>query len=43
MPTPSVLAHFQELDDPRVGLATRHELLVIVAVAVCAVICGAGT
>jgi hypothetical protein len=43
MPTLSVLAHFQELDDPRVGPATRHQLLGIVAVAVCAVICGADT
>ncbi|MGH8573545.1 MAG: ISAs1 family transposase, partial [Gammaproteobacteria bacterium] len=43
MPTPSILAHFQELDDPRVSPATRHQLLGIVAIAVCAVICGADT
>jgi predicted transposase YbfD/YdcC len=41
MPTPSILAHFQELGDPRVSPATRHHLLDIVAIAVCAVICGA--
>jgi predicted transposase YbfD/YdcC len=42
-PTTSILAHFQGLDDPRVGPATRHQLLDIVAIAVCAVICGADT
>jgi predicted transposase YbfD/YdcC len=42
-PTPSILAHFQALDDPRVSPATRHKLLDIVAIAVCAVICGADT
>jgi predicted transposase YbfD/YdcC len=40
-PTASILAHFQELDDPRVSPATRHQLLDIVAIALCAVICGA--
>jgi predicted transposase YbfD/YdcC len=43
MPTTSLLAHFQDLDDPRVSPATRHQLLDIVAIAVCAVICGADT
>ena len=43
MPTTSILAHFQELDDPRVSPATRHQLLDIVAIALCAVICGADT
>lgn len=40
-PTTSILAHFQNLDDPRVSPATRHQLLDVVAIAVCAVICGA--
>lgn len=40
-PTLSVLEHFQHLDDPRISPATRHELLDIVAIALCAVICGA--
>jgi len=43
MPTTSILAHFQELDDPRISPATRHQLLDIVAIALCAVICGADT
>lgn len=43
MPTTSLFAHFQDLDDPRVSPATRHQLLDIVAIAVCAVICGADT
>jgi predicted transposase YbfD/YdcC len=43
MPTTSVLAHFHHLDDPRVSPATRHQLLDIVAIALCAVICGADT
>lgn len=42
-PTPSILAHFQELEDPRISPATRHQLLDIVAIAICAVICGADT
>jgi predicted transposase YbfD/YdcC len=43
MPTPSLLTHFQELADPRISPATRHHLLDIVAIALCAVICGADT
>jgi predicted transposase YbfD/YdcC len=42
-PTPKILTHFQTLDDPRVSPATRHQLLDIVAIAICAVICGADT
>ena len=38
-----MLAHFQDLQDPRVSPATRHQLLDIVAIALCAVICGADT
>ena len=46
MPTPataSMVAHFQELEDPRIRPATRHPLLDMVAIAMCAVICGADT
>jgi predicted transposase YbfD/YdcC len=43
MPTTSILAHFHELEDPRISPATRHQLLDIVAIALCAVICGADT
>jgi predicted transposase YbfD/YdcC len=46
MPSPppaSILAHFAAVDDPRVSPATRHHLLDIVAIALCAVICGADT
>lgn len=42
-PAPSILAHFASLDDPRAGPAIRHELRDIVAIALCAVICGADT
>ena len=41
--TTSILAHFQDVDDPRISPATRHKLLDIVAIAICAVICGADT
>ncbi len=43
MPTTSILAHFQDLDDPRVSPATRHQLLDIVTIGLCAVLCGADT
>jgi predicted transposase YbfD/YdcC len=46
MPAPpiaTIVAHFQELEDPRVSPATRHHLLDIVAIALCAVLCGADT
>jgi predicted transposase YbfD/YdcC len=35
--------HFGELPDPRIERAKRHELLDIVTIAICAVICGADT
>jgi predicted transposase YbfD/YdcC len=38
---PTVLAHFAELEDPRVERTKRHPLLSVVAVALCGVICGA--
>lgn len=33
--------HFADLPDPRTGRATRHRLLDLVTIAVCAVVCGA--
>jgi predicted transposase YbfD/YdcC len=36
-------AHFGDLPDPRVERARRHELLDIIVIALCAVICGADT
>lgn len=35
--------HFEELQDPRVERSRRHELLDIVVIAICGVICGADT
>ena len=37
----SILTHFRALDDPRLARSRRHDLLNIVAIAICAVICGA--
>ena len=37
----SILDHFRDLDDPRIERSKRHQLLDIVAIAICAVICGA--
>jgi predicted transposase YbfD/YdcC len=37
----SFQAHFAALPDPRTGPATRHALLDVVTIAVCAVVCGA--
>lgn len=42
-PTPSIVPHFADLEDPRISPATRHQLLDIVVIALCAVICGADT
>jgi predicted transposase YbfD/YdcC len=42
-PSASILTHFAHLDDPRVSPATRYRLLDIVAIAVCAIVCGADT
>ena len=42
-PTASSVAHFQDLEDPRISPATRHQLLDIVAIALCAILCGADT
>jgi predicted transposase YbfD/YdcC len=37
----SLQAHFEEFPDPRIGPAKRHELLDILMIAVCAMLCGA--
>src|SRR5918999_2369780 len=37
----AIRAHFAALPDPRVDRTKRHELLDIVTIALCAVICGA--
>ena len=36
-----IMEHFQELTDPRIERAKRHNLLDIVALTICAVVCGA--
>lgn len=38
-----MMAHFEGLEHPRIEYATRHELLAIVAIALCVVIRGADT
>lgn len=38
---PAILSHFADLDDPRVERTRLHNLLDIVGIALCAVICGA--
>ena len=40
-PGASIMDHFQDLDDPRIERSKRHQLLDIVVIAICAVICGA--
>lgn len=37
----TILTHFADLPDPRIDRAKRHDLLAIVTIARCAVICGA--
>lgn len=39
--SPSLLSHFADLEDPRIERTKEHQLLNIVAIAICAVICGA--
>jgi hypothetical protein len=38
-----LLEHFKELEDPRVGYLLKHQLLDIIALTICAVVCGADT
>src|SRR5436309_1356693 len=40
-PTLAIQTHFANLEDPRIDRTRRHELMDIVVIAVCAVICGA--
>jgi predicted transposase YbfD/YdcC len=36
-----ITEHFGKVSDPRIGNATRHKLIDIIVIAICAVICGA--
>jgi hypothetical protein len=40
-PGTSIVVHFASLEDPRVERTKLHPLVSIVAIALCAVICGA--
>ena len=40
-PKATILDHFAELDDPRVERTRHHKLVDILAIAICATICGA--
>ena len=40
-PKATILDHFAELDDPRVERTRRYKLVDILAIAICATICGA--
>ncbi len=40
-PQPTIVTHFAQVSDPRTGNAKLHELLDILVIALCAVICGA--
>ena len=40
-PAASIQTHFASLSDPRVSRTKRHNLLDILVIAICAVICGA--
>ena len=40
-PKATILDHFAELDDPRVERTRHHKLVDIIAIAICATICGA--
>ena len=42
-PTVSILDHFAEVEDPRVEYLVDHQLIEIIAIALCAVIAGADT
>ena len=42
-PVVTLATFFTDLDDPRHSLGRRHELLDIVVIAICAIICGADT
>jgi predicted transposase YbfD/YdcC len=40
-PALSIQAHFADLEDPRIDRTRRHDLMDILVIAICAVICGA--
>lgn len=40
-PTPSILHHFSDIEDPRTNLHKKHQLSDILFITICAVICGA--
>ena len=40
-PKATILVHFADLDDPRMERTRRHQLVDIIAIAICATICGA--
>ena len=40
-PASKITEYFGKLSDPRIGNATRHKLIDIIVIAICAVICGA--
>jgi predicted transposase YbfD/YdcC len=40
-PTASIIEHFASLEDPRIERTKLHQLLDIIVIAICAVICGA--
>jgi predicted transposase YbfD/YdcC len=42
-PTASLLSHFEELEDPRTGYLIEHRMVDMVALTICAVVCGAET
>ncbi|MEM6253943.1 MAG: transposase family protein, partial [Cyanobacteria bacterium P01_D01_bin.156] len=42
-PSGSLLTHFETLEDPRTAYLVEHPVLDIVALTICAVICGAET
>lgn len=42
-PLGSIREHFSKLEDPRIDRQKRHQLLDIIVIAICAVICGAET
>jgi len=42
-PDVSIRTHFAAVDDPRIERTKRHQLLDVLTIALCAVICGADT
>jgi DDE_Tnp_1-associated len=42
-PKQSIAEHFGQISEPRIERRKRHELIDIITIAICAVVCGAGT